>query len=73
VASGLPLPPRNDVERQTLGRIGAEQDVRLACQLVPHGGWLQVERLVSTDVRPADLRREPRSPAPAGPRPEPAQ
>jgi len=73
VASELPLPPRNDVERQTLGRIGAEQDVRLACQLVPHGGWLQVERLVSPDVRPADLRREPRSPAPAGPRPEPAQ
>jgi adenylate cyclase len=73
-AAEFPLPPRNDVERQTLGRIGAGDEVRLACQLVPHGGWLQVERLVPPDIRPADLREKlPPSATPAGPQPEPAQ
>jgi hypothetical protein len=51
-----------------------EEDVRLACQLVPHGGWLRVERLVPPDIRPADLRGKlPPSATPAGPQPEPAQ
>ena len=72
-ASEFPLPPRNDVERQTLGRIGAGDEVRLACQLVPHGGWLQVERLVPPDIRPADLRERRHPPAPAEPQLEPAQ
>jgi adenylate cyclase len=74
VESEFPLPPRNDVERQTLGRIGGGEDVRLACQLVPDGGWLRVERLVTPDLRPADLRemRRPTA-APAAPEPEPAE
>jgi adenylate cyclase len=75
VASEFPLPPRNNVERQTLARLGVEEeDVRLACQVVPHGGWLRVERLVPPDIRPADLREKlyP-SATPAGPQPEPAQ
>jgi adenylate cyclase len=74
VASEFPLPPRNDVERQTLGRVGAEENVRLACQLVPHGGSIRVERLVRPDLRPADLREMRRQPAaPASPQPEPAE
>jgi adenylate cyclase len=74
VASEFPLPPRNDVERQTLGRLGADDGIRLACQLVPHGGWLEVERLVQPDIRPADMRQRARSQTePAGPQPEPAQ
>jgi adenylate cyclase len=74
LASEFPLPPRNDVERQTLGRLGADDEVRLACQLVPHGGWLEVERLVQPDIRPADLRARRRTVVePAEPQPEPAQ
>jgi adenylate cyclase len=74
VESEFPLPPRNDVERQTLGRIGGGEDVRLACQLVPHGGLLRVERLVTPDLRPADLREmRRRTAAPAAPEPEPAE
>jgi adenylate cyclase len=73
VESEFPLPPKNDVERQTLARVGADEGVRLACQLVPQGGWLSVERLVSPDIRPADLRQRPRPAAPAAPQPEPAE
>ena len=74
VASEFPLPPRNNVERQTLARVGADEGVRLACQLVPHGGWLRIERLVQPDIRPADLRGKPHpSVTPVGPQPEPAQ
>jgi adenylate cyclase len=75
VASEFPLPPRNDIERQTLGRVGAgEEDVRLACQLVPHGGSIRVERLVAPDLRPADLRQMRGSAGtPAAPQPEPAE
>jgi adenylate cyclase len=74
VGSEFPLPPRNDVERQTLGRVGAEEDVRLACQLVPHGGWLRVERLVAPDLRPADLAHtRGTAGTPAAPQPEPAE
>jgi adenylate cyclase len=69
----FPLPPRNDVERQTLGRIGGGEDVRLACQLVPHGGLLRVERLVTPDLRPADLRKMREAAVPDAPQPEAAE
>jgi adenylate cyclase len=73
VESEFPLPPRNDVERQTLGRIGGGEDVRLACQLVPHGGSIRVERLVTPDLRPADLRKRREAAALAAPQPEAAE
>jgi adenylate cyclase len=74
VETEFALPPRNDVEQQTLGRLAVDEDVRLACQLVPHGGFLRVERLVSPDIRPADLRDTWRAAhTPPAPQPEPAQ
>lgn len=73
VQSEFPLPPKNDVERQTLGRIEADQEVRLACQLVPQGGFMRVERLVRPDIRPVDLREKGRQAAPATSQPEPAE
>jgi ferredoxin len=75
VDTEFPLPPPNDTERGTLSRVGAGADVRLACQLLPHGGRLRVERLVAPDIRPADMRRRhgPPAAAPAGPSAEPAE
>jgi hypothetical protein len=37
---------------------------------VPHGGLIRVERLVTPDLRPADLRRRREATAPAAPQPE---
>ncbi len=79
VGSEFPLPPMHDTERRTLARIGAGDDVRLACQLVPTGGLLRVERLVAPDIRPGDMRRKmpdtpkPSAPAPVEPQPEAAE
>jgi adenylate cyclase len=73
VESEFPLPPRNDVERHTLAPFDVDETVRLACQLVPHGGSIRVERLVSPDLRPADLRKRREPTAPAAPQPEPAE
>lgn len=79
VKSEFPLPSGNETERRTLARIGADDNVRLACQLVPTGGLLRVERLVSPDIRPGDLRRKARDtpaavpPAPSEPQPEAAE
>ena len=43
------LPPASPLERETLTRIGADADVRLACQSVPFGSPLTLERLVAVD------------------------
>ncbi|KFI26800.1 hypothetical protein CG50_00600 [Paenirhodobacter enshiensis] len=39
------LPPPNEIEAATLRRIGADGDIRLACQLRPRGN-LQIERVL---------------------------
>jgi adenylate cyclase len=52
IEGGGYLPPRTPAEAATLTRIGAGDDVRLACQLRPRGD-LAVTRL----VRPPDARR----------------
>ena len=38
------------LERETLARIGAEAGTRLACQCVPNGSPIRIERLVPLDV-----------------------
>ncbi len=43
------------VERETLARLNAPDDVRLACQLHPNAGHLTVERLVSPEISPRDM------------------
>lgn len=44
------LPPPGDAEAATLKRIGADPDVRLACQIRPHHN-LRVTRMVKPDVK----------------------
>ena len=43
------LPPASTLERETLSRLGTDADVRLACQSVPAGSPLMVQRLVPVD------------------------
>jgi len=49
VLSEFPLPEPTALETKTLRRIGAGQDTRLACQLVPSGGSLEVEPVYPAD------------------------
>jgi len=49
VLSEFPLPEPTTLEQKTLRRIGADQDVRLACQLVPSGGLLEVDPIYPAD------------------------
>lgn len=48
------LPPPGALERKTLERVGAGPGVRLACQLVPGPGFLEVERVVAPDYSNLD-------------------
>jgi len=49
VLSEYPLPEPTVLEAQTLHRIGADNDTRLACQLMPSGGLLEVEPVYPAD------------------------
>lgn len=49
LASEFPLPQPTALEIKTLSRIGADEDTRLACQLTPSGGSLEVEPLYPAD------------------------
>lgn len=49
VSSEFPLPEPTALEMKTLRRIGAAEDVRLACQLTPSGGFLEVDPLYPAD------------------------
>ena len=51
--SGLSEPTK--MERKTLTRLNAPNDVRLACQFHPQAGNLTVERLVSPYISPRDM------------------
>lgn len=62
------LPQPTDDELFTLARIGAKDDVRLACQMKIAGGQLEVERLLPPHVKHGDLFRSHEKPeAPDGP------
>ncbi len=58
LSSDNPLPEPSALEQATLDRIGADDDVRLACQLHPGAGRMRVERLLSPDFSPHE-KREP--------------
>ena len=47
--SEYPLPEPTELEAKTLRRIGAGADARLACQLTPPGGLLEVEAIYPAD------------------------
>lgn len=49
-----PLPPPEAQEAKTLARVGCGPGVRLACQIRPAPGLLEVERLVSPDYSNLD-------------------
>ena len=53
------LPDASEAERKTLERIKAEPDTRLACQVIPQGGMITIERLIPAYVEPKDLRHSP--------------
>lgn len=54
-----PLAPPDELERKTLARWQAGPGVRLACQIKPGRGRLEVERLVSPDYSDLHTTHEP--------------
>ena len=55
IESDPPLPEPGQIEAKTLSRIGADPDIRLACQLVPSAGSITIERLVEPDITTGEL------------------
>ncbi len=55
IDASVSLPGATDEESKTLKRIGAEDDVRLACQLKICGGQIDVARILPPHVKPSDL------------------
>lgn len=51
------LPEATERERETLARVHAGPDTRLACQVIPGTGTLSIERLLPAYIEPKDLRR----------------
>lgn len=55
IGASQQLPAPTGEELRTLKRIGADEDVRLACQLKVMGGQIEVARILPPHVKPADL------------------
>ena len=51
------LPEASELELATLQRNNSGPDTRLACQVIPRSGALQIERLLPAYIQPRDLRR----------------
>jgi adenylate cyclase len=56
VRSEFPLPLASELEQRTLYRVGAPTDARLACQLAPAGGKVEVQALYPADYTFEDAR-----------------
>ena len=56
VSSQYDLAPPSEIEQSTLDRVGADPDMRLACQLMPSEGKLVVERILAPYSNPAELK-----------------
>ena len=54
--SDFPLPDPSELEQRTLYRTGAPRGARLACQLKPEGGSIEVEALYPADYTFEDAR-----------------
>lgn len=48
-ATEFPLPASSQMELKTLKRVAAPEGARLACQLMPSGGWIKVDPLYPAD------------------------
>ncbi len=55
ISSSVPLPEPAAEELKTLKRIGADDDVRLACQMNICGGQIDVARILPPHIKPSDL------------------
>jgi adenylate cyclase len=51
------LPTASALEQATLDRIDADPETRLACQVIPPGGTIAIDKLLPAYVEPKDLRR----------------
>lgn len=50
ISSSEPLPAPSETEKKTLERFECAENVRLACQLVPASGTIELERILPPDV-----------------------
>ncbi len=58
IISGIEaLPIATEIEQKTLDKIDASPDTRLACQVIPRGGAITIERLMPAYIEPKDLRK----------------
>ena len=64
MSSSEELPEPSEIEKRTLERFEAPADVRLACQLVPLSGEIELERILPPDVGPDALIPPSRKPVP---------
>lgn len=51
------LPTASALEQATLDRIDADPETRLACQVIPPGGTIAIDKFLPAYVEPKDLRR----------------
>lgn len=58
MSSTADLPPVGEIERKTLERFGLPEGTRLACQIVPGAGVIELERLLAPDVRAEDIGKD---------------
>ena len=56
ISSSEELPPPSEEERKALDRFECPENVRLACQLVPASGTIELERILPPDVGLEALR-----------------
>ena len=66
--SDFPLPSPSELEQRTLYRVGAPEGARLACQVKPSGGKVEVQAIYPADytfedARPTDAPATPEVPA----------
>ncbi len=57
IKGGETLPPPSEMEAKTLARWRAEPDERLACQMVPNDGALEVQRVIEPDYSDLDYSK----------------
>ena len=50
ISSSVELPEPSEMEKKTLAKFDAPDNVRLACQLVPLAGTIELERMLAPDV-----------------------
>jgi adenylate cyclase len=65
LSSEFPLPPVSDLERRTLLKKGLPDDARLACQIMPDGGRIEMRALYPAEYSYHDLDDDPADDEPA--------